>query len=245
MIVAFATVSARARVAILDHVIEESYARRRRIPSQHRSRETVEAICAAAAVIIEEQGLTALTTNGVARQAGVSITSVYAYFPDKWAIVHELFERFERQRLTRLEQVFAGLATVPDWRSLMDAAWDSMVQFRIEVPAGVLLRRAISSTPRLRQIDLEGTERTVRNLAGAMLARRPDLDADHARRVAWTATVAAGALLDDVCCTITPDLARLEEGKRLTTTYLAPYMDLPPARGRSGRGGVGGQARAR
>jgi AcrR family transcriptional regulator len=188
----------------------------------------VEAICAAAAAIIEEEGLTALTTNGVAKRARVSITAVYAYFPDKWAIVHELFERFERLRVDYLEERFAEIASTPDWRSTMHATWDALVQFRMDVPAGVPLRQAISATPQLRQIDLDGTERAARDFAAAMLARRPDLDADKARRVAWAATIAAGAILDDVCRTGEVDLAKLEEGKRLLTDYLAPYMDPAP-----------------
>lgn len=207
---------------------QEPYSLRRRIPSQRRSRETVEAICAAAAAIIEEDGLTALTTNGVARRAGVSITAVYAYFPDKWAIVHELFERFERLRVDYLEEQFAGIATTPDWRSLIRQAWDAMVRFRMEEPAGIPLRHAINATPRLRQLDLEGTERAVRGLAAAMVARRPDLDPDRAYSVSWTATIAAGPILDDVCQTGEVDEAKLEEGKRLITGYLAPYLDPAP-----------------
>ena len=207
---------------------QDPYARRRRVPSQARSRDTVEAICAAAAAIIEEEGLTALTTNGVATRAGVSITAVYAYFPDKWAIVHELFERFERLRVDYLAERFAAIVSTTDWRSLMREAWDAMVRFRFEVPGGVPLRQAINATPRLRQLDLEGTERTVRDLTAAMLTRRPDLDPGTAYRVSWTATIAAGAILDDVCRTGAVDRAKLEEGMRLITDYLGPYLDPAP-----------------
>jgi AcrR family transcriptional regulator len=210
-------------------VEQQSYARRRRVPSQPRSRETFEAVCAAAAAIIAEQGVTALTTNGVARRAGVSITAVYAYFPDKWAIVHELFERFERLRVDYVAERFATLVTADDWRSVMVETWEALVRFRIDVPAGIPLRHAIHATPRLRQIDLEGTERAVRELAAAMTARRPDLDPERARQVAWTATIAVGPILDDVCADGTIDEAKLAEGKRLLLGYLAPYLDLPAA----------------
>jgi AcrR family transcriptional regulator len=209
-------------------VVHEPYARRRRIPSQRRSRETVEVICAAASAIIEEDGLTALTTNGVAKRAGVSITAVYAYFPDKWAIVHELFERFEHLRVDYVAERFAGIATTPDWQSLIREVWDALVRFRFEVPGGIPLRQAINATPRLRQLDHEGTERAVRDLAAAMIKRRPDLDPDRAYRVSWAATIAAGAILDDACHTGEVDQAKLEEGKRLIIDYLTPYMDPAP-----------------
>lgn len=210
---------------------QESYARRRRVPSQPRSRETFEAICAAAGGIIAEEGLAALTTNGVAQRAGVSITAVYAYFPDKWAIVHELSERFERLRVDYIAERFDRLDTAADWRSVMSETWDALVRYRIEVPAGMALRRAVHATPRLRQIDLEGTERAVGAFVTAMLARRPDLDPATARQVSWTATIAVGPILDDVCADGTVDEAKLAEGKRLLLGYLAPYLDLAPAAG--------------
>jgi AcrR family transcriptional regulator len=212
-------------------VEQASYARRRRVPSQPRSRDTFEAVCSAAAAIIAEQGLEALTTNGVARRAGVSITAVYAYFPDKWAIVHELFERFERLRGDYIAERFAGVGAVDDWRAVMVETWDALVRFRIEVPAGMALRQAVHATPRLRQVDLEGTERVVRELAASMITRRPDLDPERARQVAWTATIAAGPILDDACETGTIDEVKLAEGKRLLLGYLAPYLDPLPADG--------------
>jgi len=90
----------------------------------------VEAICTAAAAIIQEGGLPSLTTNAVAKRAGVSITAVYAYFPDKWAIVHELFERFERLRAEALVGLFEDFDTVEDWVPVIDETWDRMARFR-------------------------------------------------------------------------------------------------------------------
>jgi AcrR family transcriptional regulator len=65
----------------------------RRKPSQERSRETVEAIVEAAAQVFERHGYSAGTTNRIAERAGVSIGSLYQYFPNKDAIVMELARR--------------------------------------------------------------------------------------------------------------------------------------------------------
>lgn len=56
-------------------------------PAQARSKSTVSAIIQACAQILEKDGYGALSTNEVARVAGVSIGSVYEYFPGKEAIV--------------------------------------------------------------------------------------------------------------------------------------------------------------
>lgn len=59
-------------------------------PRQIRSKATVLAIIEAAARILEERGYAGLTTNAVAEVAGVSIGSVYEFFPGKEAIVAKL-----------------------------------------------------------------------------------------------------------------------------------------------------------
>jgi len=59
----------------------------RRRPQQARSRAACEAIVEAAAQILEAGGPEALTTNAVAERAGVSIGTLYQYFPDKQAIL--------------------------------------------------------------------------------------------------------------------------------------------------------------
>jgi AcrR family transcriptional regulator len=53
----------------------------RRIPQQPRARETVNAVLDAVARILRRDGIAAITTNRIAEVAGVSIGSVYQYFP--------------------------------------------------------------------------------------------------------------------------------------------------------------------
>jgi AcrR family transcriptional regulator len=65
----------------------------RKTPRQRRSRETVDVILAAAARVFAASGYAATTTNHVARRAGVSIGSLYEYFPSKDALLVALTER--------------------------------------------------------------------------------------------------------------------------------------------------------
>jgi len=66
----------------------------RKKPKQGRSKATVEVIIEATTRIIEDDGLAGLTTNRVARVAGVSVGSLYQYFPHKEALVAEVRARF-------------------------------------------------------------------------------------------------------------------------------------------------------
>jgi AcrR family transcriptional regulator len=62
-------------------------------PSQERSRATYDVIVDAAARVLERQGYAALTTNHVAKTAGVAVGSLYEYFDTKDAIVAEVVRR--------------------------------------------------------------------------------------------------------------------------------------------------------
>ena len=67
----------------------------RKVPGQARSQETVTVILEASARILESDGLHGFNTNAIAARAGVSIGSLYQYFPNKDAILLALIGRFE------------------------------------------------------------------------------------------------------------------------------------------------------
>jgi AcrR family transcriptional regulator len=70
---------------------------RRRQPTQKRAQETVNAILDAVIRLLRRRGASSITTNGIAAAAGVSIGSVYQYFPDKRAIFAALHQRHIEQ----------------------------------------------------------------------------------------------------------------------------------------------------
>src|SRR5690242_12366046 len=69
----------------------------RKAPRQARSQATVKAILDAAARVLVERGYAATTTNLVADRAGVSVGSLYQYFPNKDALIAALHDRHARE----------------------------------------------------------------------------------------------------------------------------------------------------
>jgi AcrR family transcriptional regulator len=65
----------------------------RKRPRQERAKATVDSILEATARVLVKQGFDGLNTNAVASAAGVSIGSLYQYFPNKEALVSALLER--------------------------------------------------------------------------------------------------------------------------------------------------------
>ncbi len=98
----------------------------RRRPKQRRARQTVEAVLDAVIKLLKHEGFAAVTTNRIAEVAGVSIGSVYQYFPDKRAIFIALHQRHIEQIDRRVEaKLFEHAASSLD--QLMRAMIETMV----------------------------------------------------------------------------------------------------------------------
>ncbi len=116
-----------------------------RTPVQERSRATVEHLLAAAAQVFEEHGYAAGTTNRIAKRAGLSIGTLYQYFPSKEAIAVVLLERHIEETGRELREWVGH--TVAERHSLHGALRDYI--------EGMLSMH--SGRPRLQHILLEET----------------------------------------------------------------------------------------
>ncbi len=90
----------------------------RKVPTQARSRATVDAIVQAATYILTRVGWEGLTTNAIAERAGVNIGSLYQFFPNKEAVIAELQRR--HAAATRSD-LLKALEVVPQQASLREA----------------------------------------------------------------------------------------------------------------------------
>lgn len=83
----------------------QSVPRPRKVPRQVRSQALVEAILASTARVLKERGFAETTTNYVAERAGVSIGSVYQYFPNKESLIVALHARHAEQIYRAFDEV--------------------------------------------------------------------------------------------------------------------------------------------
>lgn len=79
-------------------MISQPVVKMRKMPRQARAEATIEAIVEAAAQILQRDGEEALTTARIAERAGVSIGSLYQYFPNKESVLLALIRR-ERDQI--------------------------------------------------------------------------------------------------------------------------------------------------
>jgi AcrR family transcriptional regulator len=85
----------------------------RKRPQQERSRMTVEAILEATAHILTEQGYSKTNTNQIAELAGVSIGSLYQYFPNKESLMAALIQQHCDEMVELVESKLNHLFDTP------------------------------------------------------------------------------------------------------------------------------------
>jgi len=77
----------------------------RKSPRQTRSEAMVEAILEAAVRVLEREGLASFTATRVAEVAGISVGSLYQYFPNKHALTAALIRREQAALVQAVEAV--------------------------------------------------------------------------------------------------------------------------------------------
>jgi AcrR family transcriptional regulator len=158
--------------------------RPRKIPRQKRSAGTREQILEAAARVFVEHGHSAGTTNRIAEAAGLSIGSLYQYFPNKDAILLQLAQRHIEQGR---QAVAAALADG------LPATWPERVAVMVDVALDIH-----QGDPRLHQVLFEESPRPPALLAevralqdvlveaiAELLRQGPDGGSEDPRLVAW------------------------------------------------------------
>ena len=198
---------------------------KRRPPTQSRARATVADILAATARILERRGYDALTTNEIARVAGVAIGSLYQYFDTKEAVVEALqeehFEKMGKPFLARMQELenaplgelVTGLAALMRTSELLNSP----------------LSKALLAVPRRGKpkavLHLE--QRSAEILHAYLLRLAPDADAAALRIPVFLVVQTVEALIINTSQHRPRGLSRqrfTEELGQLVIRYLAPLL---------------------
>jgi len=96
----------------------------RRVPVQARSRERVERILDAAAQLLVDEGYDAVKTNLIAKRAGVSIGSVYQFFPNRFAIFNALASRYREKIAMALSKTMGPDSPERPWEEALEEGFE-------------------------------------------------------------------------------------------------------------------------
>ena len=149
----------------------------RKKPKQARSKATVDAIVEATGQVFEQRGMRKTTTTKIAERAGVSVGSLYQYFPDKQALIAAFFEQRLEHDVQLMQRIFARSAGASPAR-LMRVATEEMV--RIYREERDLYRGVVEALPLMEQTDelRHGLDAAVK-LCATYLRGYPDVLGDR------------------------------------------------------------------
>ncbi|MDP8257728.1 MAG: TetR/AcrR family transcriptional regulator [Candidatus Alcyoniella australis] len=158
----------------------------RKAAIQQRSQFTVQQILEAATQVFSKHGYAGTTTNHIAQRAGVSIGSLYQYFPNKGAILHELVKMHLEQSTAMLDQFLDSIdGTTVDLHDILQTAVRITLELHTQNPQlhYVLLSEAIWPAEVMQQ--LHAIEDRFAALVQQLLASRPQVTHRHPEHAAY------------------------------------------------------------
>lgn len=148
----------------------------------------------AAAQVLVEEGFDRATTNGIARRAGVSIGSLYQYFPNKEAVVAALFDRLSDKAVRLYQDRLKEISKAPLREAIHRSILGAVELYR---SAPELVEMAMD---RMNDLGRENHYRGVREkfvmiLTAVLQARKSEVRDGDLTHMAWVAAAAMESVL--------------------------------------------------
>lgn len=125
----------------------------RKNASQARSRATVDALVEATARILVREGFEKASTNRIAEIAGVSVGSLYQYFPSKEALVAAVIDRHNGEIMTIVRAAFVEVADMPIDKAVRKLVTVAIEAHRINPKLHRVLAEQIPRSGRLAEVE--------------------------------------------------------------------------------------------
>ena len=148
----------------------------RRKPAQQRSRARLDQILAAATALIGQGGSEHLKMSEVASRAGISIGSLYQYFPDKAALIRQLAERYHAENRRCVVEALASVETLEALRERFNSLVDTCYALVRQEPVFRDIWSGMQADKALMNLELAESRVCGEILAQAVRRVRPDAD---------------------------------------------------------------------
>lgn len=148
----------------------------RKQPKQARARATRDAVVTAAAQLLAQVGYARATTNAIAHRAGVSIGSLYEYFPNKDAIVSALIAQLLDQQFEVFSKALTvtGTARESSFEDVARATLDALLATK-RIQPRLFQALATGAPPAIRGRFIRRWNQRAQEAVLGVLTRRPEL----------------------------------------------------------------------
>lgn len=169
----------------------------RRVPLQQRGQQTVDQILHASAQVIEREGLDKLTTKRIAVEAGLSVGSVYEYFPNKEAVLSAMVVQWFDQLMRTLDAHHPSSTGCRDILTYLQAVIEAVRQDYIDQPALGAMLSALGAIPTLRELVEQHDERVTANMADALRVMAPTIPLEELRATVRSIALVSHELMSE------------------------------------------------
>ena len=198
----------------------------RRVPQQSRGQQRIDLVLDTAAELFAEIGYESATTNAIADRAGISIGSLYRYFPDKDAILRALADRYYEQVHALYGEVFTGDLASMSLPALIDRLLDPFLSMYTANPiyCHLLLGADVSTDIAAASGAME--QEIIERTADIFCRVAPGLRVQRAKLVATVCKAQVKALISLVTSSRDKKFQRqvTAEVKQMLLAYLDPIL---------------------
>jgi AcrR family transcriptional regulator len=203
----------------------------RKAPRQSRSQATVTAILDATARILVERGFAAASTNAVAELAGVSVGSLYQYFPNKDALVSALHARHGEQMMAVIQRALTQAmdATLVD--ALTGLVEATVEAHRVDADLHRVLEEQLGSTD-MDVLHDEYTDVMEERIVALLARHRDEISAPDLKLATFMLMRAAHGLIHAIVRQ-RPKGVSLKSATQEIVSMMTSYLTAPRHNGRA------------
>ena len=125
----------------------------RRVPSQQRSKEKYEQVLLSAKELIGQKGNDLVTMKEISKHSGVTLPSIYQYFPDKTAILQAIMEDYFSQVRETLVTLLKDCDSMQVLSEQLNSGIDIFYALVKDEPVVSVLWASLQASVSLRELD--------------------------------------------------------------------------------------------
>jgi AcrR family transcriptional regulator len=167
-------------------------------PAQSRAAETYEHLLDVTAQVLAEVGFEQLSTNLVCQRAGLSPPALYRYFPNKYALLHELGLRL-MQRQNALIEPWLTPTAFASAKALEEALTGLLLEtYEVtrQATGGIWIMRALRAIPMLQDVRLESASEVAAQATARLSEAFPEIPVTELQLISRVADSMAFAALE-------------------------------------------------
>ncbi len=206
-------------------MVRRSLTKPRKAASQQRSRATVDALIEATARILVREGFDKASTNRIAEVAGVSVGSLYQYFPSKEALVVAVAERHQQEIMQTVRGELAEVLAEPVEKAVRKLIAVAVKAHRVDPKLHRVLAEQIPRVGKLEKLETLNPENFIL-FSRYLESHRDELRVHDLELASFVCVTTIEALTHNAVLHHAKMLsgeameALIDEGARLVTGYL-------------------------